>query len=281
MKNNRSIYMPLMVTLVCGSGVSVAPAQNLFTTPMPAPATQAPAQAPAAPTAPSTPGTPSGPGGAGNGGAPGAPDSTPAAPEAAPTMTGAALMAPPSLREMSLLVVVPPEARKFQIHDKVDIIVNETSNQKHEQKLDSKKSYDLAATLRQFPSLQALLLKNTLQDGIDGDTPDVGIGSSNTYKGSGTYERKDKFTARIAAVVIDVKPNGLLLVEARKAVSSDDESQTMVLSGLCDPKDISKSNTVQSSQLADLTLRVKNLGQVRNSSEKGLIPRAFDAIFNF
>ena len=196
-------------------------------------------------------------------------------------MTGAALMAPPSLREMSLLVVVPPEARKFQIHDKVDIIVNETSNQKHEQKLDSKKSYDLAATLRQFPSLQALLLKNTLQDGIDGDTPDVGIGSSNTYKGNGTYERKDKFTARIAAVVIDVKPNGLLLVEARKAVSSDDESQTMVLSGLCDPKDISKSNTVQSSQLADLTLRVKNLGQVRNSSEKGLIPRAFDAIFNF
>ncbi|MBX9736317.1 MAG: flagellar basal body L-ring protein FlgH, partial [Phycisphaerales bacterium] len=181
---------------------------------------------------------------------------------------------------VSLMMVIPPEPRKYQLHDKIDIIVNETSNQKHEQKLDSKKNYDLAATLRQFPSLQALLLKNTLEDGIE-ESPDVGIGGSNSYKGNGTYERKDKFTARIAAVVIDVKPNGLLLVEARKAVSSDNESQTMVLSGLCDPKDISKSNTVQSSQLADLTLRVKNIGQVKDSSEKGLIPRAFEAIFNF
>ena len=46
----------------------------------------------------------------------------------------------------------------------------------------------------------------------------------------------------------DVKPNGLILVEARESIQSDGEIKTMVLSGLCDPKDITNANTVQSSQ---------------------------------
>lgn len=178
------------------------------------------------------------------------------------------------------MVVVPPEPHKFQIHDKVDIIVNETSNQKHEQKLDAKKSYDLKGKLTQFPSLQALLLENELRNGIE-TPPEVGLNTSNDFKGSGAYERKDNFTARIAAIVIDVKPNGLLVVEARKSVESNSETQHLVLSGIVDPKDITKSNTVQSSQIADLTIRVNNTGQVKDSSEKGLIPRTLEQLFNF
>ncbi|MBL0870897.1 MAG: flagellar basal body L-ring protein FlgH [Phycisphaerales bacterium] len=257
-----------------------ASGQNLFRAPMPAPVTQPTTTQPAPAAA--------APAGAESTGAPAAtPAQTPpaapapAAPAAAPVVTGAALMTqPPALKEVSLMVVVPPEPHKFQIHDKVDIIVNETSNQKHEQKLDAKKSYDLKGKLTQFPSLQALLLENELRNGIE-TPPEIGLGSSNDFKGSGAYERKDNFTARIAAMVIDVKPNGLLVVEARKTVESNSETQHLVLSGIVDPKDITKSNTVQSSQIADLTIRVNNTGQVKDSSEKGLIPRTLEQLFNF
>lgn len=268
----------LVVAALAGS----ASGQNLFRAPMPVPVTQPTTSAPSV--EPATP-APAGaeataqPAAAPTPAPAPAPASAPVQP--APVVTGAAMMTqPPALKEVSLMVVVPPEPHKFQIHDKVDIIVNETSNQKHEQKLDAKKSYDLKGKLTQFPSLQALLLENELRNGIE-TPPEIGLGSSNDFKGSGAYERKDNFTARIAAIVIDVKPNGLLVVEARKTVESNSETQHLVLSGIVDPKDISKSNTVQSSQIADLTIRVNNTGQVKDSSEKGLIPRTLEQLFNF
>ncbi|CAN5815488.1 hypothetical protein BH11PLA1_BH11PLA1_17210 [soil metagenome] len=197
-----------------------------------------------------------------------------------PVATGVSLMAPPRLAEVSLLVVIPPEPRRFALHDKVDIIVNETSLQKHDQKLDTKKQFDLSAKLKQFPNLRELLTNATLRNGIDED-PEVGFDAKDDYKANGGYQRQDRFTARIAATVIDVKPNGLLVIEARKLVQSDRETQVMVLSGLCDPKDITKSNTVQSAQLADMTLRVSNAGFVKDSAEKGVLTNIFEKVFSF
>lgn len=257
------------VLLVGGSALG----QNLFLAPLPPPAAQAAAPGTAATAGGNPGGTAEAPQGQGK-------SNGQAAAVAPQGVTGASLMAPPRLQDVSLMVVIPPEPKKFQLHDKIDIIVNETSQQKSDQKLDTKKQYDLQAKLRQFPSLTALLLKNTLENGIE-TSPEVGIGSTSDYKSTGGYQRQDKFTARIAATVIDVKPNGLLVVEARKTVQSDKERTEMVLAGICDPKDITKSNTVQSSQLADMSLRVINSGQIKDATEKGVIPTVLEKLFNF
>lgn len=69
--------------------------------------------------------------------------------------------------------------------------------------------------------------------------------------------------------MIDVKPNGNLVVEARESRTSDKEVTTMVLSGTCRAEDITKNNTIQSAQLADLTVRIEHEGNVKESGEKG------------
>ncbi|HPO94367.1 MAG TPA: flagellar basal body L-ring protein FlgH, partial [Phycisphaerales bacterium] len=94
-------------------------------------------------------------------------------------------------------------------------------------------------------------------------------------------ERKDNFTARIAAEIIDVKPNGNLVLEARKAIESNGEVSTMVLSGVCRGQDITKSNTIQSSQVANLTLKVEGDGDVKDAGSKGILTRVLDTLFNF
>jgi len=184
-----------------------------------------------------------------------------------------------ALRGASMMYVDEPKPRTFQTHDIVTIIVDENSKQTSKQTLDTKKDYTLKDSLNQFPSMAAFL-EFELRNGI-GNPVEVDITSNNKFKGEGTYDRSDRFTAKVSATIIDVKPNGVLVVEARKTRTTDEETQTMVLSGTCRQEDVTSSNTVLSSQIADLTLVQKNEGQVKDTANKGFIPRILEAIFNF
>ena len=85
----------------------------------------------------------------------------------------------------------------------------------------------------------------------------------------------------LAALPRHLAPGGVLVLEARRERATDDEAQTLVLSGQCRAEDVTSSNTVLSSQLADLILRTENTGQIKDSSTIGWIPRVLEAIFNF
>lgn len=185
------------------------------------------------------------------------------------------------LQSVSLFAVVPPKPKEWAKHELIEVIINESSAAKMEQTLDTKKDYDLDASLRQFPSIRDLL-EFQFSNGDSTRLPlRVGIGSKNKFKGEGEFERKDNLTARVEAKVIDVKPNGNLVIEARKSRTHNEETYTLVLSGVCRSADVTRQNTIQSSQLADLVVRIENSGQVKQAGEKGVIPRVFDWLFNF
>ena len=185
------------------------------------------------------------------------------------------------LEGFSLFLVVPPKPTKWSKHDLIEIIINESSLQKLEQTDDLQKNYSNKATLTNFPSLKDLFEKATLREGIGSSQPAVGVTNDNTYKGQAKINRTDQITAKITAEVIDVKPNGSLVLEAKESIQTDREITTMVLSGTCRAADISKSNTVQSSQLAGLNIRIEHEGETKDTASKGWITRVMEAIFNF
>lgn len=261
-KPSLAIICALCSLVPCGN----ARAQSLFQRPIrgPAPAAPAPAPTPAEPQRPADNGGSNGQG-SGATHAP-APAPAPAGPEAA-------------VAQVSLYAVTPPKPRTWQKHDKVELIINQASLQKSEQTLKTKKQYDLQAELKQFPSLRKLIQDATLGDGIGSPGPSVDVGGTNDFKGSGIGERKDRFTARISALVLDVRPNGQLVIEARETQEFDNDTKTLVVSGICDPKDITVQGTVLSSQVADLIIRVQYEGDVKGGAKKGWIPRVFDAVF--
>jgi flagellar L-ring protein FlgH len=184
------------------------------------------------------------------------------------------------IREVSLMHVETPPPRKFEINDLVTIIIDETSKQQSKQKLDTKKDYDWQAAINKFPSLKKLI-DGELGTGDSDPVVELDLESKNKFKGEGTFERNDRFSARIQAKIIDVKPNGVLVIEASKTIQTGEERQTIMLAGQCRKEDVTDANTVLSTQLADLTITSAQEGQVKDSAEKGLIPRVLESLFSF
>lgn len=203
------------------------------------------------------------------------------APAAVGPAGGVGLSVSDQLQGVSLFAVSAPPPKRYAKHDAVQVIINETSAESFTQTTDYKKDYTLKAELSKFPSLSALFEDIALREGIGSVKPAVGVTGNKQTKGTGKFDRRDQVTAKITASVIDVKPNGNLVLEARESRSSDKEVTTMVLSGVCRAEDITRNNTVQSSQLADLTIRIEHEGNVKESGEKGFIPRILEAVFNF
>jgi flagellar L-ring protein precursor FlgH len=201
-------------------------------------------------------------------------------PEAPPARADGDRSAHESLYATSLIAVRPPDPREYKENDLITIEISEISNIKREQTLDTEKKYQNDAamatltTIRQFLELRAPL------GGVNPSTSNLGE-SRVKFEGDGEYERKEKITARITARVLEVKPNGTLLIEARSSIETDTEKQTILLAGLCRSEDVTARNTINSSQLFDLSLNIQHEGQIKKAAEKGLIPRALEAIFNF
>lgn len=174
----------------------------------------------------------------------------------------------------------PPEPRTFRRHDIVYVIVNESSRASSNQKLETAKESTvedrLNAIIDPIELLQLRLRASSVRNLrlLDLDT-------EREFTGEGKYNRNDQLSARIAAEVIDVKPNGNIVLQARKAIGTDGERKVMVLSGLARQEDVTDANTILSSQLADLRIDVQHEGDLRKSSEKGLFTRVLDTLFNF
>ena len=185
-----------------------------------------------------------------------------------------------SLYGYSLVAVRPPEPREFLPQDLITIIIRESSRVERDQTLETEKSMSLDAEIIKLKALtQFLELRGPATGSTVSGSPI--FDATGTFEGEGEYERNDDVTARVTARVLEVKPNGVLLVEARTTVRTDEEVQTITLSGYCRTDDVSASNTLQSSELYDLRLDVQHEGEIRKATKKGLIPRVFETLLSF
>lgn len=180
----------------------------------------------------------------------------------------------------SMLYVRPPEPRTYMAHDLITIIVDETSKQEASQSLDTKKEATADMTVKSIIDPWELLELRLRQGALNNQSL-LGTNFNREFKGEGDYERSDRFSAKITAEVIEVKPNGTMVLQATKVIQKDEEVQTLVLSGVVRQEDVTDRNTILSSQMANLSLTAKNEGDVRSAAQKGLLTRVLEAVFNF
>jgi len=185
-----------------------------------------------------------------------------------------------TLAGFSLIAVQPPRPRTYNVHDLVTIIVEETSTQSADQQLKTDKTYNNSTDLNAIIDPWLLLELQTRPGSLSKEKL-LDIANKQKFDGKGTYTRSDKLQMRIQAEIIDVKPNGSLVIEAKKTIDKNGETQLTVLSGKVRREDITASNTVLSSQLADLSISTKSEGQVDKAGKKGWIPRALETLFSF
>ncbi len=112
-------------------------------------------------------------------------------------------------------------------------------------------------------------------------SPEVKGGHSNSFDGSGTTERKGEITATISVRVVDVLPNGNLVVEGKKETKVNNENQYILISGIIRPEDISQDNTISSDKVADLRVELSGYGVINDKQKPGWMTRILDTIWPF
>jgi len=191
-------------------------------------------------------------------------------------------VAPGTIEAMSLFAVRSPEERHFGKHDLIQIIVREASRAKTGQMLDTKKDYTLAAEVAWANfSFDAFGQPGVATSSGQHDAPVFEAIGKKKLKGEGDYDRSDEFVTRMTAEVIEVLPNGNLVLEARTTITNDKEATCIKLTGMCRPEDITSGNTVLSNQIHDLKIEKMNTGFVKDAADKGILAQILDAIFAF
>lgn len=202
-------------------------------------------------------------------------------PVASPRRSGAPSAAPtpnPALLRASLIAVEPPQPRKLKVHDLVTIIVREDRRSISDAKLKSEKKWTIDAELRDWIRFHDHKL---IPQNFPVGNPAIGFDLDSKYDGKGKNDRKDSLTTRVTAEIIDVKPNGTLVLEAKKTIEMDADVQIVTLTGVCRSEDVTAQNTVLSTQLASAHISVKDTGPARDATRRGWLMRAFDLLRPF
>ncbi len=185
----------------------------------------------------------------------------------------------PTRSQASFFTVKPSEPRKIRKNDLVTVIIREESSTNTKSTTDNKKSSDLDAILQAYLDIEQSAPK--LTGNVPALPPELKFSMKRNFKGEGKFDRSDTVSARITALVLDVKPNGLLVLQAEKHIKQDEEEQHFVLTGTARAEDVTLDNTVLSTQLADLHLDKSTKGAVTDTSKRGFITRMFDKINPF
>lgn len=172
----------------------------------------------------------------------------------------------------------PPLIKQFKVGDLLTVIVREQKSFEAESDLETKRKYDVKSELDDF-------IKFT--DGGVGAAmfrrgkPNINYKFDSKAKSEGDTKREDRFTTRITATIIDVKPNGLLVIEATSRVEHDEEIAVITLTGTCRKEDVTADNTVLSTQVADKNVVIRNEGALRATASRGWLTKLFDRLKSF
>jgi flagellar L-ring protein precursor FlgH len=184
------------------------------------------------------------------------------------------------IEHRSLIGVAIERPRPIQPHDLITIIVRESKNYQSNATANNEKKWNVAGDLKQWLKLYP---GNQLgrQDFSVHGTPSAVLNWDNKFQGTAQDQRQDAFTTRITGQVVDVKPNGTVVIEARKHEKHDEEELTLTLTGTCRAADISPDNTILSTQVHDLNINEVQTGAVRDTTRRGWIPRLVDFLRPF
>jgi flagellar L-ring protein precursor FlgH len=165
------------------------------------------------------------------------------------------------------------DRRANGVGDILTVIVSEisTANKNNETKTEKQSSWTAAVSSFLFPGFVQ----------YKGTTPAVQYNSDLKHDGSGAINNSETIVAQISVKVMDVLPNGTLVVEGRRETSFAGEHQTIVLHGIVRPEDITPANTIPSCDVADATIQMVGKGTVTDATNKGWFTRILDKVNPF
>ncbi|MEN6334698.1 MAG: flagellar basal body L-ring protein FlgH [Phycisphaerales bacterium] len=146
-----------------------------------------------------------------------------------------------------------------------------------ESTVDNKAKRDLQKETERTSEFDGKLNINHILPSIPGLQMDAQ--GTNALKGKADYKDERSFVDRVSVVVLDVLPNGNLVVTGTRDRSIAGDIQTIEVSGIVRPSDIAFDNTVKSEQVANFRIVTKNSGVSAGYTRPGWAGRIFDVLW--
>lgn len=117
----------------------------------------------------------------------------------------------------------------------------------------------------------------------DAVTPEALIAAASTAKnlGKGGVDREEKIDLNMAAVIVQVLPNGNLVVEGRQEVRVNFELREISVAGIVRPEDITPANTISHEKMAELRFGYGGRGQITDVQQPRYGSQILDIILPY
>lgn len=103
--------------------------------------------------------------------------------------------------------------------------------------------------------------------------------SETAHKGSGATTRSTQLSATVTARVVEVLPNGDLVIEGVREVDINGDRSLVILTGVVRQFDVQSGNVVSSARIGQLQIRSLSQGLIKDSLTPGWLIRALNKVF--
>ena len=168
--------------------------------------------------------------------------------------------------------------KTFHVGDLITIIVRERRTFEADADLETKKKLNLNSDLQAFIKFTD---KGVGSSDFRRGRPNIAYDFDQKLKSEADATREDRLTTRLTGKIIDVRPNGVLVLEAQARVKHDDEVSVITFTGNCRKQDVTPDNTILSTQVAHKNIVITTEGALRSASSRGWLVKLFDSISPF
>ncbi len=186
---------------------------------------------------------------------------------------------PPPMAGTNWYYMPPPAPRVLKIHDMVTVRVDEISRMTSEGRATQRKNGSYDAILKEWVTLEGLkAVRKAPQSSGD---PAVSGQVNETFRATSDVQTRESLSFNIAAEIVDIRPNGILVLEAHKTISNNDIRFEYSLSGNCQVSDIGPDNVVLSRDIMELKIDKREFGQTRDGYKRGWFHQIFARLSPF
>ena len=167
----------------------------------------------------------------------------------------------------------PPfeDRRARMVGDMVTILITENVTASQKSSSTNNRTSSMAAGVAAFPFASATTLGKL----------SLGSTTNNDFSGAGATESANRFSVSITTTVVDVLPNGHLVVAGEKQIGVNQNVDVLRFSGTVDPLAIQTGGLVSSTQVANARIESRGRGAQNEAQTVGWIARFFMAFLPF
>ena len=179
-----------------------------------------------------------------------------------------------------------PAPPAFGLHDHILIEINQSDQAQSNVDLTTDRRSRWEAKFDAWPRIDPFKAPFLRESEIgNGQTPEIDLDWRYRLDDKGRTNRNATFRSHITAEVVNILPNGNLVVEARTSRVINDETEDVSMSGIVSPSNVSTTPTgarrVNADLVANLQLRFTGRGSVGDNVKQGWLTRIFGWLWPF